>query len=74
MPKRPTNLTLPAELIRSAKTIADQKKTSVSAIVNRLLKDFVARERRRALMAEIAEQEPGAAGDPSPADGSQCAA
>ena len=47
MPKKPTNLTLPPELIRNAKAIAKDHKTSLSAIVNRLLRDFVSRELRK---------------------------
>lgn len=47
MPKKPTNLTLPPELVRNAKAIAELRKTSVSAIVNRLLREFVSRESRK---------------------------
>lgn len=47
MPKQPTNLSLPADLVRQAKALAKEQKSSVSAIVNRLLREFVAREKRK---------------------------
>ncbi|WP_081892119.1 DUF6364 family protein [Verrucomicrobium sp. BvORR106] len=47
MPKQPTNIYLPADLILEAKAMAKKQKTSLSAIVNKLLKEWVKREKRK---------------------------
>lgn len=61
MSKQPTNFYLPADLILEAKALAKRRKTSVSAIVNRLLSEWVKREKRRLQVAALAPVAQGTA-------------
>lgn len=59
MKKQPTNVSAPSDLIREVKAMARKEGTTLSIMVNDILKDYIKQERRR--RARLAKKQAAAA-------------